>query len=196
MKTFYKALGVACLLLLASYVKAQLVVNNTNNAIQAVDTLLGEGVEVYNIVYTGNNDQIGTFQCTNCNLGIPSGMVMSSGSVSTASGPNNTGSSSNGYTFGASDPDLALLAGAGLNDAAVLQFDFVPTGDSLVFNFVWGSEEYPEYSNSGFNDSFGFFLSGPGIDGVYSNDAVNIALIPGTTIPVTINNLNNGSTGT
>ncbi len=191
----------SCVLVLAFFFCAdtgnsQLIINNANNAVQAVDTLLGEGVEVYNIVYTGNNDQIGTFQCTNCNLGIPTGMVMSTGSVSTAAGPNNTGSSSGSYAFGAGDPDLALLAGASLNDAAVLQFDFVPTGDSLVFDFVWGSEEYPEYSNSSFNDAFGFFLSGPGIDGVYSMDAVNLALIPGTTIPVTINNLNNGNTGT
>ena len=64
-----------------------------------------------------------------------------------------------------------------------------------MFNFVWASEEYPEYSNSSFNDSFGFFLSGPGLSGPYSNNAENIALIPGTTLPITINNVNNGGNG-
>ncbi len=178
------------------FLNAQLNVNNTDNAVAAVEALLGENVEIFNVTFAGNNDQVGTFECVSCNLGLGEGMTMSSGSVSTAQGPNNNGSTSTGYSFGASDVDLAILSGGTMNDASVLQFDFIPTGDSLVFNFVWGSEEYPEYSNSGFNDAFGFFLSGPGIDGVYSNDAINIALIPGTTIPITINNLNNGSTGT
>lgn len=175
---------------------SQLIVNNTTNAVAAVENfLLGEGIVASGITYVGNNDQIASFNCVNCNLGIPSGVVMSSGNASTASGPNNNGATSNSYTNN-TDPDLAQLIGNGLNDASILEFDFVPVGDSLVFNYVFGSDEYPEFTNSGFNDAFGFFLSGPGIDGPFSNDAINIALIPGTNLPVTINNLNNGSTGT
>jgi len=176
--------------------QAQLIVNNTTNAVAAVENyLLGEGIEASNITYIGNNDQIASFTCTSCNLGIPSGVVMSSGNANTAAGPNNNGSISTSYSS-TSDVDLAQLSGNTLNDACILQFDFVPTGDSLAFNYVFGSDEYPEFTNSSFNDAFGFFLSGPGIDGPYTNDAINIALIPGTTLPVTINNLNNGSTGT
>jgi len=71
----------------------------------------------------------------------------------------------------------------------------VPTGDSLAFRFVFGSEEYPEYVNS-INDVFGFFISGPGITGPYQNNAKNIALIPATNNPVSINSVNAGSNNT
>ncbi|MFN6115212.1 MAG: choice-of-anchor L domain-containing protein, partial [Flavobacteriales bacterium] len=74
---------------------------------------------------------------------------------------------------------------------AVLEFDFVTTGDSIKFRYVFGSEEYPEFVCS-FNDAFGFFLSGPGITGPYTNSAINIALLPDGVTPVTIDNVNNG----
>lgn len=178
---------------------SQLFIDNTVNATDGVQSvLLGNGVTASGISFAGASEQIGSFTCTGCNLGIGTGLLMGSGNVDGAPGPNSSGSNSltPSSGWGASDPDLALLSGFGLNDAAVLQFDFIPTGDSLVFQYVFGSDEYPEYSNSGFNDAFGFFLSGPGISGPYSNGAQNIALIPGTSLPVTINNLNNGGAGT
>jgi hypothetical protein len=74
-----------------------------------------------------------------------------------------------------------------------LEFDFVPTGDSLQFRYVFGSEEYTSYTCADYNDAFGFFLSGPGIAGPFSNGAaINIALVPGTTVPVSISTLNGG----
>jgi gliding motility-associated-like protein len=91
-----------------------------------------------------------------------------------------------------SDHDLTILAGATTNNASVLEFDFIPNGETLSFRYVFGSEEYHQYVCSSFNDAFGFFLSGPGIDGPFSNNAINIALIPGTDDPVTINSVNNG----
>jgi gliding motility-associated-like protein len=75
----------------------------------------------------------------------------------------------------------------------VLVFDFIPSGDTLLFNYMFGSDEYPEFSPSSFNDAFGLFLWGPGITGPYvlagyPNGGNNIATIPGG-IPVTINNV-------
>ncbi|MBS1548057.1 MAG: choice-of-anchor L domain-containing protein, partial [Bacteroidetes bacterium] len=95
-----------------------------------------------------------------------------------------------------SDNDLMILSGQSINNAAILEFDFVPNGDSLHFKFVFGSEEYPTYVCSNFNDAFGFFLSGPGLSGPFTNNAVNIALVPGTTVPITINTINSGVAGT
>ena len=71
----------------------------------------------------------------------------------------------------------------------MLEFDFVPSGNQIAFNFVFGSDEYLEFVDQ-YNDAFGFFLSGPGISGPYANNAANIALIPGTSVPVSINTLN------
>jgi hypothetical protein len=76
----------------------------------------------------------------------------------------------------------------------VLEFDIRPLGDTIEFNFVFASEEYPEYVCSSFNDVFSFFLTGnrPG-GGNYNK--TNIALIPGTNLPVAINTVNPGVPG-
>src|SRR5690606_19343367 len=79
--------------------------------------------------------------------------------------------------------------------AAILEFDFIPTGDSVKFRYSFGSEEYPEYVNAGVNDAFAFFLSGPDpAGGSYTNK--NVALIPGTSTPVSIDNVNAGANAT
>src|SRR5690554_5237848 len=92
-----------------------------------------------------------------------------------------------------SDLDLMVLADQNINDAIIIEFDFLASLDSIKFNYVFASKEYPSFTCSQFNDVFGFFLSGPGIDGPFTNNAKNIALIPGTEIPVAINTVNSGS---
>ena len=63
----------------------------------------------------------------------------------------------------------------------MLKFDFVPTGSKVKFNYVFGSTEYNFYVNSSFNDVFAFLVNG-----------VNYALVPSSTTPVSINNVNCG----
>jgi gliding motility-associated-like protein len=186
--------------------RAQLVLDNTMTVEEYVqDVLLGEGVVASNITFNGgpaniNVLQVGSFNSADANVGISNGLLMASGGITIAVGPNNSG----GLTvdtglgnFGGNDPDLiAISSGFGINDWCIIEFDFIPTGDSISFNYVWGSEEYMEWVNTSFNDIFGFFLSGPGIDGIYSNDAINIALVPGTSLPVTIDNVNLNNNGT
>ena len=157
--------------------------------------LVGQGVFVSNCTYNGStapitSNQIGTYTATGdaaMQLGLPAGVLLTSGEAVIAIGPNNSPGAGAGTTSG-SDPDLNLLAGVNTNDKAVLEFDFVPQSDTLKFRYVFGSEEFYEYCNQ-YNDAFGFFLSGPGISGPYSNNSINIALMPGGTNPVTINNL-------
>ena len=181
------------LVCLQSLLNAQLVVDNAVNANEAVqDILLGPGVTASNITFQGNNAQIGGFTCNNCGLGIGNGVVIGTGNVDGAEGPNNVGDFFQGppnNADGMDDGDLEDLSGMALNNTAVLEFDFVPTGDSLAFNYVFSSEEYPEFL-TGFNDAFGFFLSGPGLNGSYSNNAMNIAILPGTNVPIGISNVN------
>lgn len=174
---------------------AQLVVDGSLTPEELVEQILvGEGVTVSNITYTGVASQRGYFDGTNSNIGLDGGVILSSGDINIAVGPNNAGGAGSGVG-GAGDADLAALAGVASFDAVLLEFDFIPTGDSLKFNYVFASEEYNEYTCAGVNDVFGFFLSGPGISGPFTNNAANIALIPGTNTPVSINTVNIGVAG-
>ncbi|HNV98429.1 MAG TPA: choice-of-anchor L domain-containing protein, partial [Chitinophagales bacterium] len=146
--------------------------------------LAGPGVEIDNAVIDCYNLAIGMFDCVDCNVGIDSGVILTTGRVSNIAGPNNSGSTgtNNGWP---GDPDLNAYPGVGTtNDACALEFDVFSPGDSLKFEYVFGSDEYPEYVFS-INDAFIFMLSGPGYP-----VATNIALIPGTALPVTIDNVN------
>lgn len=176
--------------------QAQVVTNNTLTPQQLVqDILLGGGVTASNITFNGvanppaNQNGRGSFTATNSNLGLASGVVLSSGNVNQAGGAATSFASSTNST--GSDPDLVLISGGNINDRSVLEFDFIPTGDTLRFRYVFGSEEYPNFVCS-FNDVFGFFLSGPGIAGPFTGGAENIAVIPGTTTPVGIYTVNSG----
>ena len=141
--------------------------------------LKGKGVEISNVTFRGASNALGTFTANNSNLGIKEGIILSTGSVYNAVGPNKEEDKST--DFGKSGYSLL---GPTSFDAAVLEFDFTPQGDTIEFQYVFASDEYPEYVNKEFNDIFGFFISGPGISGVR-----NIALLPdGNT--VTINNVN------
>ncbi len=140
---------------------------------------------------------MGNFNATSTVLftdqGLDKGIIMSSGEAITAIGPNNStyACGAGGYVGNTtSDPDLATITGGSVNDKAILEFDFIPAGSTVKFNYIFGSEEYPEFVGSTFNDVFGFFISGPGISGTQ-----NIAIIPNTTTPIAINNVNNGYAG-
>jgi len=194
MRSFRFTIATSFLLPVATM--GQIVLDNTITPTQAVvDVLLGQGVTVSNITFNGQpggllNEQIGGFNATNTFLGINEGVIIATGSINNAMGPNSSGSSGLGGGNAFSDPDLVLLSGnPSINDAGILEFDFIPTGDSLKFDFIFASEEYLEFVNS-VNDAFGFFVSGPGINGPYQNNAINIALVPGTSQPVTINDVN------
>lgn len=183
-------------------VNAQLVVTNTQTPVQLVqNVLMGGGVNATNIALNGSagnsvDQQIGAFNSAASNAGIPNGLILSTGIAAQAVGPNDGVRADSQVPGTRSDPDLVILSG-GLNidDASILEFDFVPSGGDVSFNFVFASEEYPGYVCGTVNDAFGFFISGPGITGPFSNGAANIALILGTTVPVTINSVNSGVVG-
>ncbi len=158
------------------------------------EVLLGSGVEAFNATFTTDSAQIGEFTSNNTSINMAYGLILGTGDVLDAPGPNTSGSTSSGLGV-PGDNDLFLLGGNTSFDAAILEFDFVPAGDTVRFNYIFASEEYNEFVNAGVNDAFGFFLSGPGISGGqgYANDAVNIALIPGTNTGVSINTVNLGS---
>jgi hypothetical protein len=154
------------------------------------NTLIGgDCFTVTNVTSQGNPLARGTFSNGSTNIGIGSGMVLSTGNIGILPGPNSQGNANGGFGDSGFDPDLASLVAGDLGDITIIEFDFTPTANTVQFDFVFGSEEYCEYVGTEFNDVFGFFISGPGIPGVK-----NLAVIPGTGgIPVTINNVNHAS---
>ncbi|MCB0643935.1 MAG: choice-of-anchor L domain-containing protein, partial [Phaeodactylibacter sp.] len=150
----------------------------------------GNCYEISNITSAGNNNAFGTFSNGLTSIGLDQGIVISSGNIANATGPNNDTGSTTDFGIFANEPDLAQIAAGGIRDRAVIEFDFTPSADMVQFDYVFASEEYCDYTNTTFNDVFGFFISGPGINGPYQGNAENIALIPGTTTAVSINNVN------
>lgn len=168
---------------------AQLVVTPGTSAVQLAQSLVGSGVSVSNVVLTCPNNAWGYFNGINSNVGIDSGIVLTSGTINNMVGPNSSGGIT-GDNNAPGDADLQSLVIFNTFDACVLEFDVTVTGDTLKFDYVFGSDEYTEWVNSSFNDVFAFFISGPGISG-----KKNIALVPNTNNPVAINTVNclNGS---
>lgn len=183
------------LLFVATALRAQIIVNNNIPVEQLViDEITGAGISASFISCSGDSvSNIGTFSGSS-NIGFGDGVIMATGNISVCIGPNDQSSASlGGGTAG--DVDLDSLFGADTYDAFVIEFDFVPATDSIELTFVFGSEEYPEYVCSDFNDIFAFLLSGPNPDSIAPYDKTNIAKIPGTSLPVAINSVNPGVPG-
>ncbi len=144
----------------------------------------GDCFDVNGVTLSGGADQIGKFFNGLTNIGFETGMILATGDIGVAPGPNSSDGAGGGGA-GNSDSDLAAISSGPMFDAAVVEFDFTPTQALLSFEYVFASEEYCEYVNSQFNDVFGFFISGPGIPGTQ-----NLAVIPTTTTPITINTIN------
>lgn len=115
---------------------------------------------------------------------LDKGVILSTGDIMDAIGPNNTGSEGISLDI-PGDMTLQAYTTGITYDATFIEFDFVPSTNIINFSYVFASEEYPEFVNTGYNDVFGFFISGPGIVGEQ-----NIALLPGVNTPVTIDNVN------
>ena len=185
-------------------VRGQIVGNCTapyDNATELVN-LLVNGVPFSNATLTGFDCSAGYFDGSTSNLSLESGLVMATGGVESIE-PGAFGGALGGPGVDADLTEQLVMVGASatnLNNLIVLEFDFIPNSDQIAFQYVFASNEYPGYTCSQFNDIFGFFLSGPGITGPFSDGAVNMALVPDpddpdsfTDTPVIINTINSGT---
>ncbi len=186
------------------HASAQLTISPYTNAQALAQRLVGDGVSISNVTFTGNNQMAGYFNSRpNVGLGLDSGIVITNGKAKTDNSGNGVDISGfdiadniladNSWGLGG-DAQLANAIGfplSELNDAGILEFDFIPLGDSIKFRYVFSSEEYTAAfacpgAFSSYNDAFAFFISGPGFP-----TPTNIALVPNTTLPVSIFNINN-----
>lgn len=189
---------VAALCFTSAPLKAQIVVSADKTASILASALVGTGITILGPTLTCPGNANGTFYTTTVSpIGIPNGIVLTSGCAkdTTIAGtffgvndPSTDFASRDNATAG--DADLTALSTLTTFDACVLEFDFKASGDTVRFNYVFGSEEYTSYTCTDFNDVFGFLISG----GAYVTPT-NLALVPGTSIPVCINSVNCGPTG-
>ncbi len=191
-----KIILLAMLLFSFSYTSiAQLItrVDNAANLVQNV--LVGAGVKINKVDFIGAPVSIGYFDGSKSNIGLSKGIVITTGTIygnEGPIGPNNSASAGMDNGFGGNAMLNQIIANetkSGVEpkntfNSATLKITFKPISDTVRFRYVFGSEEYPEFVGSEFNDLFAFFISGPGIIG-----QKNIALLPNGT-PVTINNVN------
>lgn len=187
------------------------------------NSFLGSGIELdtTSIIYfngssTLSSNQIGTFTnqtITSPNVPIRSGIVMVTGACTDAgqgshSGIQSTPSSPSHDDNADHDVSIALYntyhgqgGSQNMNDIACLNFTVIPKNDQMSFKYAFASEEYPGYVCSTYNDIFGLFISGPYDDngnlvttaGGTPYQYHNIAVIPNTTTPVSINTVNGGT---
>ena len=208
MNAFFQTLGLACAsAVLSLQMTGQVTITQPYTTAEEYvqEILLGEGVTATNITYTGSLAQLGLIENGSGVFSVESGLMLNTDDA--------TCEGFCGDCLGGSVPDQDLLDVANsvpplinqtftvssVNDVCILEFDFEAGGDSIAFNYVFGSDEYLTYVNTTYNDIFAFFLSGPGITGPYASPAgfpdgaINIAQVPESDplLPVTISSVNN-----
>lgn len=173
------------------------------------DVMLGSGVDVLGVTFDGDPEAVGYFEDAAASVGLERGVLLTTGKVLTTFADNGVDAAPGGpvasadATAAADTRNLDSLVGpdpgtgaSRVNDAQRLAIRFRPRGDRIRLRYVFASEEYPEFVCSDFRDAFGLFLSGPGFSGPFVDGATNLALVPGTALPVTISSINSGSPGT
>lgn len=151
------------------------------NPTQAAQAIAGPGVTVSNASWKGNIG-IGAFSGALAEVGIDSGVVLTTGYLNTIFRPNADPDTSDIHDFSSnsSDADLeAIVAPYDTYDATVLEFDITTSATSITIQYVFASEEYNEFVDSEYNDVFAFFVNG-----------ANCARVNGQ--PVTVNTINAG----
>lgn len=180
MSSIRRVVGVLAILLtsIPAFALSTRSMANGLTAEEIATLLTGPGATISNVKITGSRAAIGSFSGGDA-LGVPTGVMLSTGNIADASGANdlpNSGAAlgeAGHYTL---DP---IVSPYFTFDAMVLEFDVVTVSPTFAISYVFGSEEYREFVGTEFNDVFAFFVNG-----------ANIALTPGTIEPVTINTIN------
>ncbi len=132
----------------------------------------------------GDVNGIGSFDANGSDFPFKSGVVLSSGNLQNAPGPNFDLNSDGGFGW-PGDADLeAFTSATNTGNASSIQFDFVPEIDVINFNFIMASEEYNQLFECTFSDAFAFILTDQ-----ITNISINLAVLPGTSIPIEVTNI-------
>ena len=137
----------------------------------------------------GSTNGIGFFHNTNSNFPMQSGVILTTGNVMNAPGPNSS-MLNDGTAAWTGDAQLeAVLAASGITmnsvNATVLEFDFVPLSSYFDFDFLFASEEYGNFQCQ-FSDAFAFLLTN-----LNTGVTTNLAIVPGTADPISVVTIRN-----
>jgi gliding motility-associated-like protein len=180
-----------------SQIIAQVTTTVNPTIAQLQQKLSGNGITITGLTLTCPTDAYALYSGGTGNLAaLPSGILLTTGTATNVAGPNtndnDVDNNGPGSTLGNTLAGSVLPFG-GTHDACYLQFILTPSCNTLSINYVFASEEYPEYSAGGINDVFGFVIDGPNPSGGNYTQK-NIATVPGSTTAVSIQNVNNGTT--
>ena len=182
---------------------------NTNaSAMQMADTIFGDGTTVISASYTGDNRSSGIYtEGDTVSSGVTpadTGVILSTGRAddftnsagtlpwwqgggpTQANQDNNTSTNTSGFNNNA---QFNAAAGTNTYDGAMLSVNFIPTGDVMTMQFVFSSEEFPEYANSQYQDFVGVWVNGQQVE--MAVGAAN----PGNLVGGINQNLYNDNTG-
>lgn len=153
---------------------------------------------VFNVSVSGGNfatgeKSFGYFDGTGTTFPFQNGIILSTGKINNAPGPNGYLSDDGGGMGWNGDPDLNDALGlSNTFNATVLEFDFIPLGNRISFDYIFSSEQYlssPSSNQCNYTDGFAFLLKRNG-----ETRYQNLAVVPGTNIPVKVNTVRGSGT--
>ena len=173
-------------------VKAQYITVDGNQSVEdLIENILinSSCANVSNITVSGwtftNGTSYGYFNRGSSSFPFQDGVIITNGRATSAVGPN-TSLLSEGPTNWGGDLDLEqAINESGSINATIIEFDFLPFANKISFDYIFSSEQYlsnPNANQCNFSDGFAFLLKEVGSQDQYTN----LAVIPGTAIPVKI----------
>ena len=176
----------------------QITVDNTVSPQDLIQNTLIQGcVEVSNISSTSNGSSIGLgsfgyFNRAASSFPFQDGIVLTTGDANSAGNGQNNAILNDGDDTWGSDSDLETALGiSGLFNATSVEFDFISISNQIQFNYILASEEYFGNNPCDYSDGFAFLIREAGTGSPYTN----IALVPGTSIPVNTNTVHDEIVG-
>ena len=175
-------------------------VNESLTPQQLVENILVNNgcISVSNFSVSGGNFgtgelSYGYFNANGSIFPFQEGIILSTGKINSAVGPNSNFSDEGTGIGWNGDSDLNTALGlSNTFNASILEFDFVPNANNISFEYIFASEQYltnPQPNQCNFTDGFAFLIKEAS-----ASSYQNLAIIPGTNTPVRVNTVRGSGT--
>lgn len=150
-------------------------------AMEMAETIFGSGVTVVDADYTGDSRSSAIY--SNGDALAPgatpgdTGVILSTGRANSYTNswgdPNRATNTSRNTSGENNNSDFNDVAGANTYDAAYLDVSFIPDHSTMTIEFVFSSEEFPEYQNSIYQDVVAVWVNGEVVEMDVSGGTAN-----------------------